>query len=206
MDVDKAIDMLLESVSGEFWVDDMGQAVYADGDIGDKNHEMIVIESILYGHDVDPEEYEADYSTIAKVINKVLSLQPLWSEEEMLPNLKEEFDEFTDDQLENLIGEAPLFTKDELAVLEGDMDARDYGLKYLGWIRIKGNEVQVYELTDGDQLKTVINALYDQGEIEDEPEAEETFNIEVIKTKVYYTDVPMSTMEDGNLSSLRVYA
>ena len=33
-------------VTGEYWIDDRGNAEYADGDVGDKNHEMIVMERL----------------------------------------------------------------------------------------------------------------------------------------------------------------
>lgn len=37
----------------EYWIDDSGQALFADGDIGDQNHEAIVIEQILYNNGID---------------------------------------------------------------------------------------------------------------------------------------------------------
>jgi hypothetical protein len=39
--------IILAQLQGEWWVDDNGTALYADGDIGDYNHEMQVIETIL---------------------------------------------------------------------------------------------------------------------------------------------------------------
>lgn len=32
-------------LSGEWWIDDGGSPMYADGDVGDMNHEMLVLES-----------------------------------------------------------------------------------------------------------------------------------------------------------------
>lgn len=39
--------LLRKSIRGEWWIDDSGQAQYADGDIGDQNHEMIAFSSGL---------------------------------------------------------------------------------------------------------------------------------------------------------------
>jgi hypothetical protein len=33
-------------VTGEYWIDDSGRAEYADGDVGDRNPEMIVVERL----------------------------------------------------------------------------------------------------------------------------------------------------------------
>ena len=49
-----------EHQTGEWWIDEDGSTTYADGDVGDRNHEGIVIETlvheILYHFDIDVDE------------------------------------------------------------------------------------------------------------------------------------------------------
>lgn len=39
----------MKRVRGEYWIDDCGQALYADGDVGDRNHEAFVLEQAMSG-------------------------------------------------------------------------------------------------------------------------------------------------------------
>lgn len=99
-------------------------------------------------------------------------------------------------------------------------DPRDYALKHWGWARVQGNNVQVQRL-DRDTLRTIRrgldNIMEQEGEEEDEHEVfnketgdyetvEKTVNIEVMSTKKYYTNVPLSVIKEGEPGALRVYA
>jgi hypothetical protein len=45
----------IQKLAGEYWIQG-GQAVGADGDIGDYNHNMYVAEAILSNYDIEPDE------------------------------------------------------------------------------------------------------------------------------------------------------
>jgi hypothetical protein len=51
---------MLSKVANEYWIDDNGQSIYADGDVGDYNHEGYVISTILGMHDLDPEQVDIE--------------------------------------------------------------------------------------------------------------------------------------------------
>jgi hypothetical protein len=91
---------------GEFWLQN-GQAIFADGDIGDMNHEGIVIDTILGSYDLD-------YDTFPQLEQKSM-------------------DEYGD---RNTLLKELGMTDEELNAVRDLTDAREYGLKNLGWQRL----------------------------------------------------------------------
>jgi hypothetical protein len=213
---------LNEALRGEWWIQD-GQSVYADGDVGDINHEAHVInvlrsEILTYlGVDLVNYDYAPDFNDVA---------------DEILDNIK---DELTKEEIEDWVEHNEYYNviatylkrkgdkniKTKLSYLKGHndsgqtMDAREYGLKYLGWVRVKGNEIQVNTLTSED-LKNITKGLYDayneelektnvQDVDETNPMGEYTFNIDVLSTKSYYRNVPWSVLAKDNPTALNPY-
>jgi hypothetical protein len=91
-------------------------------------------------------------------------------------------------------------------------DARDYGMKYLGWIRVAGNNIQTWTLTqqDMDNISRGINSIIDEqfsDQFDDENSvlSELTFNIESMRNKKFYQDVPLSIIDNADLSGLMAY-
>jgi hypothetical protein len=54
--------IIIAQVTGEFWITDDGQAYFADGDIGDMNHEMYIRELVLGEKDLTLDDIDL-YST-----------------------------------------------------------------------------------------------------------------------------------------------
>lgn len=185
---------------GEFWLIG-GQAVFADGDVGDMNHEGMVIQQML-GELVDEVNSEIgsriseDYPDLTEIEHEI---------EKYLDKDVDKDDTETPhperDQIHEFILETIGFDKDKFDVVLGRVDARDYGLKNLGWVRVKQENVQTYTLTP-EQMKEIARGLYDAYNEEIE---ENTFNIEVSSNGKYYTEVPYSVIESGNPGALREY-
>jgi len=192
---------LLQKIAayGEFWFIS-GQAIGADGDTGDMNHEAVVAQRILQdlvedfnsetGARIDPESI--DFFHLGYKIREYLAKEK--NDPENIGTSDIEASE-VEDFIINTLG----FDKDKLDVLNGNVDARDYGLKHLGWIRVKGNEVQTNTLTPS-TLNEIGNGLYDAYDMEAETM---TYNIEVISTGKYFEDVPWEVISERNIMGLQ---
>lgn len=202
----KSIDHLLQlrkaELSGEYWIDDSGSAFYADGDIGDYNHEMIVMERLI--------------SEILNCFNLDMEDQPsldiskhFFRIKETLKN-PEDIIAFEDDPydfIERYIKEKGLEPADEImdVFTNYNTDPREFALKNWGWIRIQGNNIQTMYLTS-QQLQNISRGLEDiVFDFDDEESEKETFNIEVYSTHSMYEDVPISIIDSGDPSKLMEY-
>lgn len=192
---------LKESITGEYWYAD-GRLIYCDGDICDTNHERVVIEHILSVHDLI--DYVESYG-----INEITGI--LYEREHLQTD--EEIQEYSHDYnmdievIKDILEKSSNITKDELSYLGGNKDPREYGLKYLGWIRIKKNDFETYAMNN-EQLDNILDAINEISEVEGYEELDEqdsTINIEVIETRQYYTNIPISVIQDKNIAALQLY-
>lgn len=183
----------INSLRGEFWLQD-GSATYADGDIGDINHEGVVLDALArevldalgidYGNDeyVGVDEYQ---DQIGEVIG-----DPDLGTEALTEALKDTWED--PEQLKAVIG-----------TIFGQMDARDYGTRWYGWTRVHGNSVQVHNLSSA-ELKSIAEGVADAAGYEHELD-QEVFEIEVLSTGRFYSGVPYQVLEDGDMKKLRDY-
>ena len=178
-----------------------GQAVFADGDIGDMNHEAMVQQQVMQElvEEVNAEigsrinEEYPDFTKIEFEIEKYLDSEVDKNDTETPHPTRE--------QIHKFILETIGFDKDKFELVLGNVDAREYGLKNLGWVRVKQEYVQTWTLTP-EQLRDIARGL---GDAYNEEADTETFNIEVSSTGKYYTEVPYSVIESGNPGALREY-
>ena len=174
--------------SGEFWLMD-GQAMYADGDIGDMNHEAYVVQTIL-------SNYEDE---ISKFYSKKYNSFP---EQSKVYTENYDLNDFSIEDLKSFG-----MTQEEIDIVLGRVDARDYGLKNLGWKRVNGNNVETYTLTNND-LKEISNGLWEAYEREISESSEEepvVFNIEVKSNGLFFTDIPYNSISSHDVSQLRSF-
>jgi flagellar hook-associated protein FlgK len=185
---------------GEFWLIG-GQAAFADGDVGDFNHEGMVIQQLMaeLADDVNTEigsRMDTEYADLTKIeyeIEKYLDSE-VDKDDTETPHPER-------DKIHEFILETIGYDKDKFDVLLGNVDARDYGLKHLGWVRVKTNEIQTWQLTP-EEMKDIARGLADAY---NEDVESDTYNIEVSSNGKYYTGVPYSVLESGNPASLREY-
>jgi hypothetical protein len=182
------------SLRGEWWIVD-GQAIYADGDVGDMNHEAYVIQSIQ-GMYADEEFNRGEYIDWDGFEKHLL--------EEGIAGLGDaEYDE--DEIVYNALKELGM-TDEEIKVARGQHgDAREYGLKNLGWKRIKGDNVQTQTLTSGD-LSDIARGLWEISESSGmDNETEFTVDIEVYSNGTLFRDVPYSVISEKKPELLYQY-
>lgn len=218
--IKEIISVILEGpLRGEWWFQD-GQAIYADGDVGDVNHEGYVIDILkrqlldTLGVDVSDYEHVPNFYEISDEIYQEIN-------GELTDDEKEEWTQGTNADIEKVImdylqrkGDAE--TKEILNYLtSASKDAREYALIHWGWQRVKMNVIQTQTLTEKD-VKNISNGLYgaysdeldetDEERITDtNPRGEHTFNIEVMATRSYYTDIPWSVLAKDDPTALNGY-
>jgi len=214
--------LLLESsIQGEWWFQD-GQAVFADGDVGDINHEGMVLDSLRrqilddLGVDTGKYDFSPEISDLKDDIFQNIGddLTPeelaLWQE-----------DEINEVIISYLTRQGNKNIRDIIYYIRGHdangktLDIRNYALVHWGWQRVKRNVIQTQTLSSKD-LSNIVSGLNDayNDELEEtdptnitdeNPLGERTFNIEVMSTRSWYQDIPWSVLEKKNSMALNPY-
>ena len=191
-----------EHQTGEWWIDDTGGTIFADGSIGDSGHEGVIISMISgqilshFGIDVDDPGYLNDYKD--KIKENLIEDGRL-SEEEII--------DWEDGECQSIILKKVIedgLYKDpkqaseavQIAYGYGGTDARDFGMRYMRWKIMKASrsyiEVQTWHLTTED-LKIIVRGISDIMEYDDEEDPE--VNITVEATGKRYENIPLSVLE-----------
>lgn len=197
------------SLRGEYWIDDSGESWYADGDVGDINHEGMVIDLVRrqvlddLGVDTSSEEY---VDVIGKYYDQIFdNIKDDLNKEQLIEWENEEFEKVIKFYLKSQNVEN---VDEKLDVVYGRMDGRDYGMKFLGWKRMKGNVIQTETLTN-DDIKIINRGIYsaygDEINDDDDDDEEPVFNIEVNSTRSWYEDIPLSVIEKRSSTALNPY-
>lgn len=183
-------------IRGEYWIHPGGHVDFADGSVGERNHEGIVCDAVLrevietFGGDADSEyvsfddleeAFKAEYpDEVAAQAEKdgvepdSISLWPMMVAELMrIDNIPE--------------NEA----REKLKIAQGNGDARRYASKKWGWVAVRGDHVESWDLSR-DAWATISRGLeeildqegfYDRGGTEDEdPESDPEFYISCYST------------------------
>jgi len=187
-------------LQGEWWIID-GNVVFADADIGDMSHEAYVIESIKRKYVYD--EFDKGEYIEWDEFKKELAREELTERfgEEIAEGLLEKDPKMVEDAYLKKLKEMGM-TNEEYMLAEGFGDARQYGMRELGWKRVKGNNIQTQTLTT-DDLKDIADGLW---EAYNEEVEQNVFNIEVNATNILYEDVPYAAISDRSPSMLGQYA
>jgi hypothetical protein len=167
-------------IRGEWFLDSDGNSTFADGDVGDVNHERAAMDSKV------SEEIWMKY--------RCEDPEDLWrkySEGEME---QEDIDDIGADFLEYMASGG---------------EAREWMVQKEGWVRIHGNNFEVYAL-DGDTLDRIAGFIYEElGGADEETLSEEEIYIEEVSTrKTYDFNVAqllnaLDTNQVGSLLALR---
>lgn len=199
-------------ITGEYWISD-GWVDFADGDVGDKNHEMIAInhfaskyvdELIDLAHDLEVdlendniyktssgrgflrnEEYPAgDCEAIRnKIISSIENKEIDW-------NLPEGV--LVEDSVDEYIQKTLKIDDEEFSCIFGNCDARQIIMKREGWIAVRNNNIELYGYND-QKRKEIINgieSILDQEGIE---EADEEIELYIYDYKTGRSwDLPLS--------------
>ena len=179
-------------VQGEYWITDTGQAIGADGDINDYNHEGYVIQSILSRYDMDYENNMVDIESpefLENWVNEEFedTVEYLVNRNEITPqdgqrlleeglnnpdNHEEVVSYLTVSDVMRMKGAS----ENEISAIEGSMDARDFAMQEWGWKRLEGRHIETWTLTP-DDLSTISSGLFEAYGEEVSPDEEFTIHI-----------------------------
>lgn len=156
--------------TGEWWIDDTGMAQYADGDVGDLNHEAMALQAILAEYDIDVEDPETP---------------------EFWPG------HLTKDDERWLVKHG--MPKKMARALQEAADVRELMIEHRGWIRLAGSAAEVWKWNDEtlSALRSGISEAWLQDAWEDlDPEEMETsVQVEEAKSRKVF-DVPLKALMD----------
>lgn len=193
----------METIRGEYWIVD-GSANYADGDVGDTNHEG----------------YALDH--LRRIVLEACDLEPsdCYDWDELLKDIPESLNALLDLGLDNFIsdplaGDVHSMVRQFARHLEldpedldqafevGGGDVRDYMCRKHGWIVCHNNRFAVWHLTR-DAVKQIAEAVGDildqEGSLYEE-DSDADLEIFVASTNNTY-EVLWSTLESEDYSSL----
>jgi hypothetical protein len=199
---------------GEWWIDDSGSTTFADGDVGDTNHEAYAWNSFVGvdEHQIgelqdigsfDPNELDLDEFGIHKLTEDGKS------EEEIEEMDQKDIDEAGWEFLE----EEGVDIEFLQWLLKTGKDARDFAMEKHGWIRVQNDNFQFWKLDDK-TLKNIRDCeIWEEITDEDgeQPEDLETFlesSDEEIgleeRSTGKYVNIPLRVLFDKNLSPARI--
>jgi hypothetical protein len=203
--------------TGEWWIDDDGSAQYADGDVGDVNHEayirQILVHDVLSDFGIDSHEgggFLGDYEDQIKqelIDNGSLSQEELerWDDDPSSIILSK-YDQISDVKDENQRHWKFFLAYGSNTTHRGD--ARDYGMKYMGYKRVvtRGNKawVQTHTLTPRD-LVAIYHGLQDMADEFEDDDAKLMVDIEVRATNKSYHDIPLEALGAKSAAAFRDY-
>jgi hypothetical protein len=188
---------------GEWWIDEHGNALDADGDVSDWDHEMYVVDRVsreiaeVFNYE-PPEGPFALQDYYARKMLKAANLpdpygDPRAAVREVLfasPKGRRAFGTGND------VAEAF-----NIAIGSTRVDGRLFAMRKWGWKRVAGTNIETFTMTPQD-LSVIAKGLEDI--YQDDPDLDVAeFNIEVGRKK-YYTGVPYSVIAAGEPAEVAV--
>lgn len=163
------------SIRGEFWLND-GNAIFADGDIGDDNHATIILRDLRSEAEeiLGVDEYDID-------------------------------DGLSEEQIAELDGKMDIDAIKLLAFGNpAHEDVLKYAMGHLGWARMAGNSIETATL-DSSSMRNIANGIAEASMMEEDELAEQVFDIEVTGSGNWFRDVPFAVLDGGDVAALAPY-
>ena len=201
-------------LKGEYWFDESGDTIYADGDIGDMNHEAYVLQrlqsNLLDHFNIYPDEYYEEFDHYEDEIKQyILDESGLDENSDEYEDKSNELDDDFQLGMVNFLKERGVANAEEVVQLgvDGPNDAREYAIKNWGWSRVHGDSIEVNTLTEG-TLRIVAsgisNGLEEEGAYHEEDGDLRT--LKAVYTISTYTgkryEITLEDMKKGNVSGL----
>jgi hypothetical protein len=183
----------LSQFRGEFWIQG-GQAMGADGEINDYNHEGMAIETaqqMIMDNEGDWEEWKQNAA-------KEKYQEAL--QQATTPQLQQQVQmKWNDDGGEEFLMEALREQGVENAtymVAEGMGDVRKWAMEHLGWKRLQGVNVETWNILPAD-LRDIADGVWDAYQ---DPAETGNFNIYVGSQDKWFYEVPFADIATGRFA------
>lgn len=201
---------------GEYWIQD-GYTQFADSNVGDIGHEGIVVQyaAAIVLSELGVDHMDVEHVDIRDYDEDIFEAMQDHLTQDQMERYRDGYEmeimiEYGKNVLKN-----PKFEKLVLAAFD-KIDVRRFAMENWGWKAIRGNVIDTWNLTP-DDLKKIDNGLSDAyGEEINNYQQTNTstdehgfagpyFDIEVYSVGDYYSDVPISLIENRNVANLRPY-
>ena len=203
--------------SGEYWIDDYGNAQYADGDVGDVGHEELAEQEILGRLGFDPYDLQGDADLNHNSYTAGHLLDSLYDD----PIPEDYYKYLIDNGLtkEDYDIESYLrylrhrnrpqenheeYNKQTESLIAGLKDPRNHAIFNFGWIRVvkRGSTVDLeLEKLNQKTLKNISSAIGEITSYQENPDRLK-FNIEVFKPRhISLNDITLKDIENGSVQS-----
>jgi hypothetical protein len=203
--------------SGEYWIDDYGNAQYADGDVGDVGHEELAEQEILGRLGFDPYDLQGDTDLTHNSYTAGHLLDSLYDD----PILEDYYKYLIDNGLtkEDYDIESYLrylrhrnrpqenheeYNKQTESLIAGLKDPRNHAIFNFGWIRVvkRGTTVDLeLEKLNQKTLKNISSAIGEITSYQENPDRLK-FNIEVFSPRhISLNDITLKDIENGSVQS-----
>ena len=203
--------------SGEYWIDDYGNAQYADGDVGDVGHEELAEQEILGRLGFDPYDLQGDTDLTHNSYTAGHLLDSLYDD----PVLEDYYKYLIDNGLtkEDYDIESYLrylrhrnrpqenheeYNKQTESLIAGLKDPRNHAIFNFGWIRVvkRGSTVDLeLEKLNQKTLKNISSAIGEITSYQENPDSLK-FNIEVFSPRhISLNDITLKDIENGSVQS-----
>ncbi len=204
--------------SGEYWIDDYGNAHYADGDIGDVGHEELAEQEILGRlgfdpYDLDDDSYQTHTSYTAGHLLDSLYGEPVLDDyyKYLIDNglTKEDYDiesylRYLRHKNRSAEEDHEEYNRQTESLIAGLKDPRNHAIFNFGWIRVvkRGSTVDLeLEKLNQKTLKNISSAIGEITGYEENPDRLR-FNIEVFKPRhISLNDITLKDIESGAVQS-----
>ncbi len=222
--VKETIDIMQESHQrGEWWIDETGGTVFADGDIGDSNHEGVVIQNLsheILSHFGIEKDETGELGEYEENIKESLVDDGRLSGDEL-----EAWDDGPREiiiakLLEDKVYSTPEQAKDAVYIAYGsNRDARDYAMRYWRWKIMKTSrgeiEIQTWNLKP-DDLGIIVRGIWEI--MEDDNDADDSdkevgddnysgprVNVTVQASGRRFSNIPLAVLEKKMPQTLHNY-
>lgn len=190
---------------GEWWIDDSGQTMYADIDIGDRGHEAFVIEHAQSM--IIPAEYDSYSENPWQDFTHSLASK-LLDEAHANKNLKKQIEKYVRNNLESIDAKELIDqgyiedyilkrfnpNKKLMDIAMGRGDVRLFGVKEFGWKRVMNNFVETWFFRPEDCI-VIARGLGDIAQ--DDEDGTTKWTIEVRSANKVYVNIPLMVIEKG---------
>lgn len=158
--------------SGEWWIDNDGLAIYADGDVSDTNHEIEAFKGAI-GLDYDLLEEYGEHVNANGIDTSALG--EIYAEEEGI----ETTDQTNMDELGYKWLHEHGANMDFVAHIQSGQDSRLWQIQHDGWVRVQGNNFQLWQFDDETLGRIVSSDIWDNDISTDDDEPLEESQDEV---------------------------
>lgn len=173
----------MSKIRGEYWIQG-GQVDFADGDVGDQNHEMVALNSVAADHLDSMMDYATELNINTEELGRVDD-EPSQAAYHLINSIYHTLLERGVDavKISEWIIKRLGINMEVYRLLGGGGDARLYVMKHDGWIAVRSNNIELfgYDANKKRQLSSGIEEILDQEGIED-PDEEIEFSVYDHKT------------------------